>query len=104
MYDKKQFEAAFQLITAVAHQVIKIDFASVESWVDKLLGQDALNNDDRREAMNNLKVVMGEFDKLKQVLFKHGIPVRDISHFRESQGHIQPPVDTPGANPSQTKT
>ena len=85
MYDKPQFEAAFQLITAISHQMVKIDFNSMEQWVDKLVGPEALNDPARHEAMMHLKTVMRRFDEMQQVLVEHGIPVRDISHYRDSQ-------------------
>jgi hypothetical protein len=88
MYDKPQFEAAFQLVTAISHQMVKIDFNSMEQWVDKLLGQEALSDPARHEAMMHLKTVMRRYDEMQQVLVEHGIPVRDISHYKDS---LKPP-------------
>jgi hypothetical protein len=93
MYDKPQFEAAFQLVTAISHQMVKIDFNSMEQWVDKLLGQEALSDPDRRDAMVHLKTVMRRFDEMQQVLVEHGIPVRDIKHYKDS--HKQPEIRQP---------
>ena len=84
MYDKAQFEAAFQLITAISHQMVKIDFNSMEQWVDKLMGQDALDDSEKREAMIHLKTVMRRYHEMQQVIIEHGIPVRDIKHYQES--------------------
>jgi len=93
MYEKPQFEAAFQLITAISHQMVKIDFNSMEQWVDKLVGPEALNDADRHEQMINLKTVMRRFHEMQQVLIDHGIPVRDISHYHDA--HTPPVIRQP---------
>ncbi len=93
MYDKPQFEAAFQLITAISHQMVKIDFISMEQWVDKLVGPETLNDPARHEAMLHLKTVMRRYHEMQQVLVEHGIPVRDISHYKDS--HKQPEIRQP---------
>jgi hypothetical protein len=36
---------------------------------------------------------MRRFDEMQQVLVEHGIPVRDISHYKDS--HKQPEIPTP---------
>jgi hypothetical protein len=82
-YTKQQFEAAFQLITAVSHQMIKIDFKEVETWVDKLMGPEALTDEQRKDNMNRLKEVLQQFGNMQQVLLQFGVPVRDIEHYRE---------------------
>ena len=83
-YEKNQFEAAFQLITAISHQVIKIDFQEVERWVDKIMGPEAINDEVRRDNMNRLKEVLQQYHNMQQVILQFGIPVRDIEHYRES--------------------
>ncbi len=83
-YDNQQFEAAFQLITAVSHQIIKIDFVEMEIWVDKLLGPRALKEEDTKKNMENLKTVMHQFVTLQEVLRVHGIPVRNIQHYKDA--------------------
>jgi len=83
-YEREHFESAFQLLTAVSHQIIKIDFAEMERWVDALMAAKALNDPDKKKNMDNLKQVMRSFAGMQQMLYKHGIPVRDISHYKES--------------------
>lgn len=82
-YDQAQFEACFQLITAVSHQIIKIDFAEMENWMDKLLGARSLKEEDTKKNMENLKTVMRQFVTMQEVLRIHGIPVRDIQNYRD---------------------
>ncbi len=83
-YDNQQFEAAFQLITAVSHQIIKIDFGEMEIWVDKLLGPRALKEEDTKKNLENLKTVMHQFGTIQEVLRIHGVPVRNIQHYKDS--------------------
>jgi len=83
-YDSPQFEATFQLITAVAHQIIKIDFQEMGNWVDKLLGPRALKDEETKKNLDNLKTVMRQFVTMQEVLKIHGIPVRDIQHYRDA--------------------
>jgi len=83
-YDKAQFEAAFQLITAVSHQIIRIDFTEVEIWVDKLMSAKAMKDADTKKNMDSLKAVMRQFNETKKTLTERGVPVRDVSHYRES--------------------
>lgn len=82
-YDQAQFEATFQLITAVSHQIIKIDFVEMGSWMDKLLGPRSLKDEDTKKNMENLKTVMRQFVTMQEVLRIHGIPVRDIQNYRD---------------------
>jgi hypothetical protein len=100
MYDKAQFEAAFQLVTAISHQMVKIDFNSMEQWVDKLLGQEALDDPERHEAMMHLKTVMRRFDEMQKVLVEHGIPVRDIQHYKDSHKQTEMTQPSGERNPS----
>jgi len=86
-YDNQQFESCFQLITAVSHQIIKIDFEEMEIWIDKLLGPRALKEEDTKKNMENLKTVMHQFVTMQQVLKIHGIPVRDIQNYRDVVPH-----------------
>ncbi len=83
-YDKAMFEQVFQLITAVSHQIVKIDFGEMEDWVNKLMGPKALTDDISKANMHQLNHVMRQFAEMRQTLIDHGIPVRDISHYRES--------------------
>ena len=95
-YDKNQFEAAFQLITAVSHQIIKVDFQEVENWVEKILGPSALKDDEIRGNLNHLKTVMQSFIVMDRIVREHGIPVRDISHYRDSaQPSPKDPISVP---------
>lgn len=82
-YDNQQFESAFQLITAVSHQIIKIDFVEMGSWVDKLLGPRSLKEEETKKNLENLKTVMRSFVTMQEVLRVHGIPVRDIQHYKD---------------------
>lgn len=91
MYEKPQFEAAFQLITAISHQIIKVNFKDVEAWVDKLMGQDALTDPEKRRNLDNLKTVMRQYHQMQAVLMEHGIPVRNIEHYKEAFAPAQPP-------------
>jgi hypothetical protein len=93
-YDKAQFEAAFQLITAVSHQIIKIDFEEMEVWVEKLMGPKALKDEETKKNLNNLRTVMRSYTTMKEVLRIHGVPVRDVQHYRDSV------VQSPGENPN----
>ncbi len=92
-YDNQQFEAAFQLITAVSHQIIKIDFEEMTNWMDKLLGPRALKEEDTKKNLENLKTVMRQYVTMQEVLRIHGIPVRDIQRYRDTvpQGAIELP-------------
>jgi len=83
-YEQAQFEAAFQLTTAVAHQIIKIDFQEMEIWVDKLLGPRALKEAETKKNLDNLKIVMRQFAEMQDVLKVHGIPVRDIQNYKDA--------------------
>jgi len=83
-YSKEQFEAGFQLITAISHQIIKIDFKEIEGWIDKLMGNKALTDETARDNMQNLKAVMNNFDQMQQVLLQRGVPVRDISNYKQN--------------------
>lgn len=84
-YSKEQFEAAFQLITAVSHQIIKIDFAEMEIWVGKLMSAKALTDPVSKTNLENLKAVLQEFQKMQSTLMGRGIPVRDIKHYTDSR-------------------
>ena len=86
MYDKPKFEAAFQLITAVAKQIVQIDFDSVEQWIDNLMGPKSLKDPEAKQNMENLKAVMRAFKQMQATLNERGIPVRDISHYKQSRG------------------
>lgn len=96
-YDKAKFEAAFQLTTAVANQVIRVDYQEMKRWINNImtprtipLGEDSQPNpqydDQARPNLDNLLAVMDQFQTLKDALMKHGIPVRNIQHFRKTQG------------------
>jgi len=82
-YDNQQFEACFQLITAVSHQIIKIDFEEMSAWMDKLLGPRSLKEEDTKKNLENLKTVMRQYMTMQEVLRIHGIPVRDIQNYRD---------------------
>jgi len=84
-YDKNQFEAAFQLITAISHQIIKVDFQEVENWVEKIMGPQSLKDEATKINLNNLKTVMQSFVVMNRILREHGVPVRDIQHYRDTQ-------------------
>lgn len=90
-YDNAQFESCFQLITAVSHQIIKIDFEEMSNWMDKLLGPRSLKEEDTKKNLENLKTVMRQFTTMQEVLRVHGIPVRDIQNYKDVVPH------TPGA-------
>ncbi len=83
-YSNQEFESAFQLVTAVSHQVVKVDFAEMENWVDKLLGPRALKEKDTKVNLDNLKTVMRSFAIMQEVLRTNGIPVRDIKHYKDA--------------------
>lgn len=83
-YDNQQFEAAFQLITAVSHQIIKIDFPEMEIWVDKLLGPRSLKEEETKKNLENLKTVMRQYVTMQEVLRIHGIPVRNIQNYKDT--------------------
>jgi hypothetical protein len=89
-YNKQHFEAGFQLITAISHQIIKIDFTEMEVWVDKLMGNKALTDDTAKENMQNLKAVMANFGQMQQVLLQRGVPVRDISNYKDNVIEVPP--------------
>lgn len=80
-YTKEHFEAAFQLITAVSHQVIKIDFEEVVIWIDKLMKADSMTDPEVKRNLVSLKNVMREFSNLQQTLYNDGIPVRNIEKY-----------------------
>jgi hypothetical protein len=84
MYEKPQFEAAFQLVTAVSHQIIKIDFAEMEVWIDKLMSAKGLDDPEVKRNHENLKAVMQQYRSMQEVLMVSGVPVRDISHYKEA--------------------
>ena len=90
MYEKPQFEAAFQLITAISHQIIKIDFIEMEVWVDKLMGAEALNDPEVKKNHENLKGVLQAYTAMQRTLMQKGIPVRDIQHYKEAVGEAPP--------------
>lgn len=83
-YEKWVFEQAFQLITAVSHQIVKIDFNEMEEWIDKIMGPKSLTDDQAKANMHRLKHVMRGFAEMRQVLVDYGIPVRDIQHYKDS--------------------
>ncbi len=76
-YTKPQFEAYFQLMSALSHQMLKIDFGEMIVWVDKIVGPDALHSDQRKQDLLNLHSVIGGFIEMQKIVRKHGIPVRD---------------------------
>ncbi len=84
-YNSEQFEAAFQLITAVSHQIIKIDFSEVENWVDKLMGSNALKDPEIKKNMENLKGVMKAYRVMQKTLLTNGVPVRNIENYTEQR-------------------
>jgi conjugal transfer/entry exclusion protein len=94
-YSKQQFEAGFQLITAVSHQIIKIDFKEIEIWIDKMMGAKALTDETAKENMQNLKAVMSNFGQMQQVLMQRGVPVRDISNYKENIIEVGPNENNP---------
>ena len=83
-YDKRQFEAAFQLITAISNQIIKVDFDEMENWIEKILGPRSLKDDEVKGNLENLKTVMQSYVVMSTILRTHGIPVRDIQHYKDS--------------------
>jgi len=85
MYQKNQFEAAFQLVTAVSHQIIKIDFEEMEVWIDKIMSAKTLKDPDAKTNHENLKQVMQAYQQMQGVLLNAGVPVRDISHYNEAR-------------------
>lgn len=76
-YTKMQFEANFQLVSALAHQIIKVDFDEMLVWVDKIVGPDSVKSEQRRQDLANLHGVLGGFQAMANVIREHGIPVRD---------------------------
>lgn len=84
-YSSEQFEAAFQLITAVSHQIIKIDFSEVESWVDKLMSAKSLKDPEAKKNMANLKQVMQSYRVMQKTLLDSGVPVRNIENYTEQR-------------------
>jgi hypothetical protein len=87
-YDKKKFEAAFQLITAVSNQIIRIDFKEMARWINNLLSPKTVESSpdyDEQTAKNlqDLMAVMNQFQTMKDSLFQHGIPIRNIEHYRK---------------------
>lgn len=82
-YEKEHFEAGFQLITAVAHQIIKIDFTEMSRWIDTVMTAKGLNTTEEKRNLLDLQKVMEGFHALQKTLYAHGIPVRDISNYKE---------------------
>ena len=96
-YDKQQFEAAFQLLTAVSHQVIKIDYMEIGNWVQKIMGPEALNDPEKQDNMDRLITVLQAYGAMQQVLLEKGVPVRDITHYQEGRMIDNPRPIPPGA-------
>jgi hypothetical protein len=82
-YSKEQFESAFQLITAVSHQIIKIDFQAVEVWIDKIMSAKAVTDEGSKENMLNLKQVMQQYKVMQDTLLNSGVPVRNIANYKK---------------------
>jgi len=82
-YNREDFEAAFQLITAISHQVIKIDFQEMDRWVGKMLEVKAIADKTTKDNLDDLRHVMKAFHELQLELYRHGIPVRNIEHYKE---------------------
>jgi len=91
-YTKEHFEAAFQLITAVSHQIIKIDFAEMTVWIDKLMKADAISDPEVKKNLDSLKNVMKQFYSLQQTLWDDGIPVRNIENYKEVEVEKRPHI------------
>jgi len=79
-YTQAQFEAIFQTVTAVSHQIVKIDWEEMRVWVDKIVGPDSVKNPDRMEDLQNLQIAIGAFGKMQDVLRETGIPIRNPIH------------------------
>lgn len=92
-YTKQQFEAYFQLMSALSHQIIKIDFEEMRNWVDKIVGPDSIHSEQRMEDLTNLQHVIGAFTQMQGIIRQHGVPVRDP----RNAGQVEPasPETTP---------
>lgn len=89
-YDQAQFEQAFQLVTAISHQIVKVDFDEMTIWIEKILGPKAVNDEQRRKNLDNLRNVMSQFKEMQKTLFENGIPVRNIENYQEAMDRRSP--------------
>jgi len=95
-YEKEHFEAAFQLITAVSHQIIKINFSEMSRWVDVLMEEGAATDKEMARNRLDLQKVMQSYQQLQKIMFTHGIPVRDIENYKE----VRVPKQSGSINPN----
>jgi hypothetical protein len=87
-YQQPQFEAAFQLITAISNQLIRVDYQEMKRWINNLMTPKTLPaspgyNENARPNLDNLIAVMDALQTMKDTLLERGIPVRDIQKYRE---------------------
>lgn len=99
-YDKPKFEAAFQLTTAVANQIIRIDFQEMKRWITNIMSpktvEDSPNyNEKTAKNLENLLVVMDEFQTMKDTLFERGIPIRNVEHYKQATGQTDRQTEIP---------
>lgn len=88
-YNKAKFEAAFQLTTAVANQVIRIDFQEMKRWINNIMSpktvEDSPDYDEKTAGnLQNLLDVMDQFQTMKDTLFEKGIPIRNVEHYKQA--------------------
>lgn len=87
-YDKAKFEAAFQLTTAVANQIIRVDFEEMKRWINNLMSPKTVEGSpdfspETAKNLDNLIIVMDQFQTMKDTLFENGVPIRNVEHYRK---------------------
>jgi hypothetical protein len=76
-YTRDQFEAMFQLVTALSHQCIRVDFDEMMNWCEKIVGPDSLTDPQRKEDLENLRNIMHAWKDMQSAIVRHGVPVRN---------------------------